>query len=80
MTGTLTRRQPDDGTHACPGPDCTVRVPDRLLACRSHWAQVSRDVQRRVYATFRRAPGSAEHRQAMQTAIAEMRPLGRLVD
>lgn len=41
-------------THKCWITDCEVQVPHDFLGCRPHWAQVPRELQLRVYATYRR--------------------------
>lgn len=43
--------------HVCPVVRCEVLVPDRLFLCPHHWHQVSRDLQHRVYAAYRRGLG-----------------------
>lgn len=43
-----------------------------MLACRRHWSQVSRPVQREVYAAYREDAGGPAHAAAMDAAIAEM--------
>jgi hypothetical protein len=47
-----------------------------MLACGRHWRQVTPATQRRVYAAWQRGAGagSDEHMQAIDQAIAEMRP------
>jgi hypothetical protein len=74
MTATLNRVE--DGKHTCPGPSCLVKVTEDRLACRPHWYQVPKNLRDRVWSTYRRAPGSAEHYTAMAEAVATMRPLG----
>jgi hypothetical protein len=66
----------DDDTHECPGPGCTRRVPSHMLACARHWRQVPMNLQQRVYRTWNRGAGygTPEHHEAMQAAVATMRP------
>jgi hypothetical protein len=65
--------------HDCPGPGCTARVPYEMLACRRHWRQVPQRLQNRVYATWEDSAYARwpldEHAEAIQAAIATMRPL-----
>jgi len=60
--------------HECPGPGCTRSIPNRMLACRTHWYQVSRPTRDRVWRWYYDAPGSDEHMDAIAAAIAEMHP------
>ena len=60
--------------HTCHAQGCNVAIPPRLLMCAKHWATVPRELQRRVWATYR--PGqevtkdpSAEYLEAMGQAI-----------
>jgi hypothetical protein len=59
-------------THRCPGPACRAQVSAAKLACSPHWKQVPIEIQRRVYATYRKGAGSPEHQEAMDAAIAAM--------
>lgn len=43
----------DDGKHPCPYRGCPARMPRSVLACRKHWALVSPDTKREVYATWK---------------------------
>lgn len=38
--------------HTCHARGCSTRVPPRLLMCPTHWRQVPRELQRRVWATY----------------------------
>lgn len=60
-----------DATHECPAEGCERRVARSMLACRKHWARVSRTTQAEVYAAYR-SGDATRHWEAMQTAIAEM--------
>jgi hypothetical protein len=42
-----------DGTHRCPRPGCTQRVPDHLFACRTDWFTLSRGTRQAIWATYR---------------------------
>lgn len=44
--------------HACHAADCTAHVAPEMLMCRKHWFMVPRDLQRRVWATYR--PGQCD--------------------
>ncbi|HEY7007315.1 MAG TPA: hypothetical protein VH395_00155 [Jatrophihabitantaceae bacterium] len=59
-----------DTSHQCPGPGCTARVPQHMLACRRHWYQVSRATRARVWEAYR--TGSEDHGDAILQAVAEM--------
>ena len=63
--------------HTCPGPGCSAQIPYHMLACRTHWYQVSRPVRSLVWRTWDNGKGAGthDHRQAMVLAIADMRPL-----
>lgn len=63
------------GPHLCHAKGCTVPVAPHFLMCPSHWRRVPRDLQARVYATYR--PGqevskdpTREYVTAAQAAIA----------
>jgi hypothetical protein len=64
--------------HNCPGPECDAQVPYEMLACRRHWFQVPMRIRNLVYAAWDRGAGagSDEHTNAIEQAIAHMRPLG----
>jgi hypothetical protein len=65
-----------DTTHECPGPLCELRVDRDKLACIGHWKQVDKPTQARVWRAYRNGPLS-EHAEAMDAAIAQMRPFKR---
>lgn len=62
--------------HVCPGPNCERSVSLSLLACRRHWSQVPKPLQRRVYAAWAGGEGAGtdEHAEACEAAIATMQP------
>lgn len=63
----------DDGSHECPKTGCDARVNRNLLACRPHWALVSKPTQVEVYAAYRtRRKDLMRHVRAVQAAVAEM--------
>ncbi len=77
-----------NGTHRCPGPECSRRVPSNMLACSRHWFQVPREVRDEVWAAWRSLQRGAatpeeleakneRHGRAMAAAIPTMRPLHR---
>ena len=39
--------------HHCHAVPCKVQVPEKLLMCSPHWRKVPRDIQARVWATYR---------------------------
>jgi len=55
---------------ACRVPDCAGRPAnaDGFL-CRAHWYTVPKGLRDRVWALFRREPGSRAHRHAVADAI-----------
>jgi hypothetical protein len=65
--------------HPCKAPGCTIKVAADKLMCRSHWACVPIEIQRRVNHHWRRFKGSAfaadkiealrDHRKAVDDAI-----------
>jgi hypothetical protein len=58
--------------HQCPGAGCTRTVPNRMIACRTHWYWVSKATRDRVWATYYAGRGSDEHLDAIADAITEM--------
>lgn len=58
-------------THECPKNGCLAQVPRSMLACREHWAQVSRPAQRELYASYR-SDNLGRHVAAMQDCIDEL--------
>jgi hypothetical protein len=60
--------------HHCHAEGCNVEVPPKLLMCRKHWFMVPKNLQARIWATYR--PGqeidknpSPEYREAQRAAI-----------
>jgi hypothetical protein len=60
--------------HTCHAEGCSTKVPPKLLMCARHWRLVPKDLQSRVWATYR--PGqevdkrpTAEYLAAAQAAI-----------
>lgn len=41
-------------SHTCHARECQKEVPPVMLMCRRHWAMVPKDIQRRVWAHYRR--------------------------
>jgi hypothetical protein len=59
--------------HQCPGPNCNRRVPQHMLACRTHWFSVPAPLRAKVWsAAYRAGPGSEEHTAACVAAIEAM--------
>lgn len=58
-------------TNRC--PSCASPIPADRLMCRGHWRLVPADVQRRVWATWRRLNGSARDggHQARASALTD---------
>jgi hypothetical protein len=63
----------------CPVGDCRAQIPNAMLMCKTHWKQVSRDLQRAVTRAWRerqaaRSSGKAlrAHMQACEDAIAHV--------
>jgi hypothetical protein len=56
----------------CPVSRCGNQIDPSRLMCRVHWYLVPKQLRDRVWATWRsgRGAGSAEHQQAVLTAIA----------
>lgn len=59
------------GYHGCPGKDCPAEVPNRLLACRRHWDQLSAPVKAAVQATARYSILHPARREALAAAREE---------
>jgi len=54
---------------ACPVNGCRrTRNKDQVM-CSRHWYQVPKPIRDRVWAEYRRAPGSEAHRAAVAEAI-----------
>lgn len=64
--------------HRCHAKGCTVSTKPEMLMCLKHWRMVPRDIQRRVWATYRpgqcddKLPTEAWH-QAADAAIEAVR-------
>ena len=39
--------------HRCPKNGCKVSLPNRLFACRQHWAELTQEVKAEIYRTAR---------------------------
>lgn len=37
-----------ESSHRCPADGCEVYVPDSVLACKTHWFRLPRDIRSRV--------------------------------
>lgn len=59
------------GKHACPKDGCEVMVGRNILACRTHWYQVTPETRRRVNSTWRSSDIGA-YLAAREAAVAEM--------
>lgn len=70
-----------DGTHPCAAIPCRIVLPARILMCRTDWRRVPRDIQRQVWATYRRgqtaATASPEYLAAVQDAVDAVRQASR---
>lgn len=70
-----------DTTHECPKPGCDVRVPFEILACRSHWFEISRATRDLLSHLWRRAPGTDRYFEARARALLELGvPAGDVAD
>lgn len=58
--------------HVCPHPTCTKSViPDKFFfSCAYHWFELPLPIRNEIWTTYRRAPGSPEHVEAMAKALA----------
>lgn len=63
--------------HLCHAANCKTKVPPKLLMCAKHWRMVPKDIQRRVWKTYR--PGQERDKEpsdaylhAQQSAIAHV--------
>lgn len=61
----------DDGTHECPYPGCTERLPRHLLACRPHWRIVPGSTKYVVVDAWK-GGRMAEYLEARRSAVASM--------
>lgn len=63
-------------SHICHAMNCEVSCPPAMLMHRAHWAMVPADLQRKLYAAYRRGqerrmdPSPAYLRAAMECVIA----------
>jgi len=60
--------------HTCHAQGCTTVVPPKLLMCLYHWRMVPRELQRAVWATYRKGQEidkrpSADYLTAARAAI-----------
>lgn len=58
-------------THRCPKPGCTIQVPNRLLACRPHWYELSAPVREAITATASLTVLHPARRAALEDAREE---------
>lgn len=60
-------------THRCPAPGCPIKVSSAVLACQSHWFQLSSEVRRAVHATAKLPLLNPKRRAALSAAMKEWR-------
>jgi hypothetical protein len=65
-----------ESLHECAVPNCGRRISLEFLMCPGHWAQVPRDLQRKVYTcwqawrkNFRNVSAAQAHRAAKDAAV-----------
>lgn len=65
--------------HPCAATRCTAMVASHLLMCRADWARVPRDIQTRVYRTYkaRARDGWAAYQTAVHAAVDAVDTAGR---
>jgi len=61
-----------DATHECPGNRCTKRVPEDMLACKTHWFKVTAPTRAQVWHWYFADRHGPEHLAAIRQAIREM--------
>lgn len=59
--------------HECPAPTCGLRVPNALLACHTHWFQLSPATRQAVRETAGMLILAPARRHALEMAMAEWR-------
>lgn len=59
-------------SHMCPAArSCDVRLPDSLLACRSHWYQLPPPLRRRIMAEYRQGQTALTMSPAYEQALSD---------
>jgi hypothetical protein len=75
--------EPRANVHRCHAVDCDEPVPPEMLMCKPHWRMVPRELQRRVWATYRdgqcddRSPSYSWHAAADRAIAAVALAEGR---
>lgn len=54
--------------HTCPAPDCSIRVPNRLYACRFDWYRLPAELKQKINETARMRILAPERRDALTAA------------
>ena len=58
--------------HKCGKPGCRVQVPTTMLACRTHWYALPRDLRQTISAAYK-AGDTVGHREAYLEAVGVWR-------
>ncbi len=58
-------------THKCHAYQCKAAVPPRMLMCKHHWSLVPKNVQRAIWATYRR--GQEQDKRPSDSYLAVQR-------
>jgi hypothetical protein len=56
-------------THRCPARPCAAEVPNRLLACPTHWFRLPADIRREVARTAHLPVNHPQRRIALMNAV-----------
>jgi hypothetical protein len=56
--------------HHCHAKGCDVRVPPKMLMCRTHWAMVPRALQRAIWREY--VPGQERRKDASPSYLEVM--------
>jgi hypothetical protein len=64
---------PKKTEHECPAPTCRLQVPNALLACHTHWFQLSPATRQAVHETAGMPTLAPARRHALEMARNEWR-------
>lgn len=57
----------------CPSPNCNRYVDKDMVACRAHWAMLPAPMRNEIWRTYRSAPGTPAHLEAIAVALRYLR-------
>jgi hypothetical protein len=62
------RSQGQDRHHECHWPGCQKQVPPAMWGCRTHWARIPADLQRKIWKAYR--PGQEKDMRPSEAYLA----------